>query len=98
MGQLLFCSHALAKKPYDIESASLNIYSLEEMSYYLIHNAEFVEMDFVGRTFCDWVRTEIKEEGLACKLEEALEQGVPSYEFARILFCLLYTSPSPRDS
>ena len=33
MGQLLFCSHALAKKPYDIESASLNIYSLEEMSY-----------------------------------------------------------------
>ena len=57
MGQLLFCSHALAKKPYDIESASLNIYSLEEMSYYLIHNAEFVEMDFVGRTFCDWVRT-----------------------------------------
>ena len=35
MGQLLFCSHALAKKPYDIESASLNIYSLEEMSYYL---------------------------------------------------------------
>ena len=56
MGQLLFCSHALAKKPYDIESASLNIYSLEEMSYYLIHNAEFVEMDFVGRTFCDWVR------------------------------------------
>ena len=85
MGQLLFCSHALAKKPYDIESASLNIYSLEEMSYYLIHNAEFVEMDFVGRTFCDWVRTEIKEEGLACKLEEALEQGVPSYEFARIL-------------
>ena len=85
MGQLLFCSHALAKKPYDIESASLNIYSLEEMSYYLIHNAEFVEMDFVGRTFCDWVRTEIKEEGLACKLEDALEQGVPSYEFARIL-------------
>ena len=76
MGQLLFCSHALAKKPYDIESASLNIYSLEEMSYYLIHNAEFVEMDFVGRTFCDWVRTEIKEEGLACKLEEALEQGL----------------------
>ena len=59
MGQLLFCSHALAKKPYDIESASLNIYSLEEMSYYLIHNAEFVEMDFVGRTFCDWVRTGI---------------------------------------
>lgn len=42
-------------------------------------------MDFVGRTFCDWVRTEIKEEGFACKLEEALEQGVPSYEFARIL-------------
>ena len=63
MGQLLFCSHALAKKPYDIESASLNIYSLEEMSYYLIHNAEFVEMDFVGRTFCDWVRTEIIQNG-----------------------------------
>ena len=63
MGQLLFCSHALAKKPYDIESASLNIYSLEEMSYYLIHNAEFVEMDFVGKTFCDWV-TCVKETGL----------------------------------
>ena len=38
MGQLLFCSHALAKKPYDIESASLNIYSLEEMRYYLMQN------------------------------------------------------------
>ncbi len=76
MGQLLFCSHALAKKPYDIESASLNIYSLEEMSYY------DPQCRICGDGLCrkDILRLgkngRIKEEGVfACKLEEALEQG-----------------------
>ncbi len=75
MGQLLFCSHALAKKPYDIESASLNIYSLEEMSYYLIHNAEFVEMDFVGRTFCDWVRTRDQRGRTCLQIRRGIRTG-----------------------
>ena len=35
MGELLLCGRELASVPYYIESISLNVYSLEEICYYL---------------------------------------------------------------
>ena len=36
MGELILCSHMLAAVPYYIDEASLNVYSLEELSYYIM--------------------------------------------------------------
>lgn len=85
MGQLILCTGEPAAVPYHMESTSVNIYSLEEMSYYLVHNAYFVDADFMCRGFCDWVRREAKEEELAEELSSCLERGKSLCEFAKIL-------------
>lgn len=85
MGQLILCTGEPAAVPYQLESTSVNIYSLEEMSYYLVHNMDFVDADFMCRGFCDWVRREAKEEELAEQLASCLERGEALHEFVKIL-------------
>ena len=85
MGQLILCTNRPAEVPYHMESTSVNIYSLEEMSYYLIHNTDFIDADFMCRDFCDWVRHELKEEELAEELQKCLKQGEAFHVFTGLL-------------
>lgn len=38
MGELILCRQSIAANPYFIEDGALNVYSLEELSYYIAHN------------------------------------------------------------
>ena len=38
MGELILCSQQLAAMPYYIENVSLNVYSLDELCYYIRNN------------------------------------------------------------
>ncbi|MDE6980006.1 MAG: hypothetical protein K2P60_01145, partial [Lachnospiraceae bacterium] len=60
MGELLLCSRELASIPYYIDAVSLNVYSLEEICYYLKHNKELVEPEFMDGELCEWIRQELK--------------------------------------
>ena len=68
MGELLLCSRELASIPYYIDTVSLNVYSLEEICYYLKHNIEVVEPEFMDGELCEWIRQELKMNSLADKL------------------------------
>lgn len=35
MGELLLCNEAIAAMPYYIEGVSINVYSIEELNYYI---------------------------------------------------------------
>ena len=48
MGELILCSEPIAAMPYYLEGVSLNIYSLEELSYYIMHNTYLIERDFMN--------------------------------------------------
>ena len=37
MGELLLCNEAIAAMPYYIEGVSINVYSIEELHYYIIN-------------------------------------------------------------
>ena len=37
MGELLLCNEAIAAMPYYIEGVSINVYSIEELNYYIIN-------------------------------------------------------------
>ena len=56
MGTLLLCSHGLASAPYYLESMALNIYSIEELCYYLKQNIDLVEPSFMDEELIDWIR------------------------------------------
>ncbi len=72
MGQLILCRTPRAKKPYYIESGQVNIYSLEELMYY-VQSARFVTRDdFMNDTFIGWVEQELKLPELAVLLRAKL--------------------------
>ena len=59
MGQLILCKSPRAKNPFYIESGKVNIYSLEELMYF-VQSARFVSRDdFMKPEFIDWIEQEI---------------------------------------
>ena len=56
-----FSSRSLARA-----AGSWNVYSLEELCYYIENNTYLLEKDFMTEELCTWVGKEIKNEKL-CK-------------------------------
>lgn len=75
MGELLLCGQELASVPYYIENALLNVYSLEELCYYLQNNTDLVEPSFMDAELISWIRTELKLTALSEQLTKIMEEG-----------------------
>lgn len=81
MGILYLCSHGLAFVPYYIETIALNIYSLEELCYYLKQNIDLVEPSFINDDLLVWIKEELKLSVLAEKLYELKKEDASLSEF-----------------
>lgn len=81
MGELILCNQMLAALPYYIDEASLNIYSLEELSYYIMHNVYLLGADFMNEELCTWIERELKQKAMAEQLREILRNGGTLLEF-----------------
>lgn len=77
MGELILCRQPLAATPYYIESASLNVYSLEELSYYIYHNTETLDEGFISDDLLIWITDELKFPGLSERLRALRESQAP---------------------
>lgn len=73
MGMLIFCSFKSAAKPYYLESAKQNIYSIEELCYFLQDNIYLLDENIMTAEFCDWLETELEADTLAAKLRSLME-------------------------
>ena len=60
MGELILCRMPIAGSPYYIEEKGINIYSLEELSYY-IANSTYLCFYEPSADLLDWKRTEGSE-------------------------------------
>lgn len=81
MGQLILCKNPRAKTPFYIESGKVNIYSLEELMYF-VHSARFVARDdFMRQEFIDWVEQEAGLSQLAQLLRQKLEENSSLKDF-----------------
>ena len=73
MGQLILCRTPRAQVPYYIESGQVNIYSLEELMYY-VQSARFVTRDdFMNAVFIGWIGKELQLPELAGLLRAKLD-------------------------
>lgn len=75
MGELLLCSSGIAPMPYYIESIALNIYSLEELCYYLKQNIDLADPSLMDDELIEWVRVQLKLPALAARLKKQKERG-----------------------
>lgn len=68
MGDLILCNYPIAAMPFYIEAFSGNIYSLEELCYYIEHNLLLMEEEFFEEDLFYWIEKEIGAKELAEKL------------------------------
>ena len=99
MGELLYCNEPIAAMPYYIEGLSWNIYSLEELCYYIENNTYLVERDFMNEELCTWVGKEVKNLKLAERLRDIMHMEGKLSEFVlAILVTCGYTSKEKINS
>ncbi len=68
MGKLILCKGAYAKRPYYISIGDVNIYSIEELNFYIANNLDIiVELD-LSKSLIDWIRDQLEMGDLADKL------------------------------
>lgn len=81
MGELILCHESIAATPYYIEELSINIYSLEELSYVISKNIYLVGNDMMSRELCRWVGKSLGMEQLGLELNKLCEEDAPLHIF-----------------
>ena len=80
------CLVKRAEHPYYIEKIQANIYSLEELCYYLSENVPLIDETIKNETLCDWLRDELGLDKLSRSLREQLEMPGDILRFVLPLF------------
>lgn len=81
MGDLILCNQMLAALPYYIDNASLNVYSMEELCYYIENNLFLLEEDFMSEELCTWIEKEMGLSEEADHLRNIRQNGGMLSEF-----------------
>ena len=81
MGELLFCHESIAALPYYIEGVGINIYSLEELCYYIMNHTFLLDAGFMNDELCTWIAQEMKAYKLADRLRDEMREGKKLSEF-----------------
>lgn len=68
MSGYILCQTKKAEVPYFIENISTNIYSLEELCYYLYHNLYLIDQTIINEGLCNWLSEQLNLTELAGKL------------------------------
>lgn len=69
MGKLIQCSSKIAKHPYCFPMTKTNVYSIEEVCYYIRNNIYMMQEEVFDRDFVEWLDKELEMETTAKKLE-----------------------------
>lgn len=86
MGDLILCNYPIAAMPFYMEAFSGNIYSLEELCYYIEHNVFLLEEDFLEEELFAWIEKEVGAKDLASKLRVAKQEDAEISELLLLLW------------
>lgn len=86
MSGYILCQTKKAEIPYFIENISTNIYTLEELCYYLYHNLYLVDQTIMNEGLCAWLQDELELPKLAAKLRAKLGKFVSAEDILYPVF------------
>lgn len=72
MGDLLLCNEPIAAMPYYVDSIGVNIYSIEELCYFISTNTFLLDKDFMNEELCVWIEKEVHLPKLAIGLRNIM--------------------------
>ena len=81
MSTLIYCANSIAASPFYIEEISLNVYSLEELSYYMLNNVYLLSTKLMSAELCNWIGRELKQPKLANELLAMVQNNSPLHIF-----------------
>ncbi|MCR5053906.1 MAG: tetratricopeptide repeat protein [Lachnospiraceae bacterium] len=81
MGEMILCRRPIAATPFYIEETSLNIYSLEELSYYIAENVYLLDGSLMTSELCNWIGRELSLKDLERELLDMLSENAPLHVF-----------------
>lgn len=76
MSKLILCIGSYAKTPYWVDRSELNLYSIEELCFYIRENVVLIDKEFMNIRLAEWVEQECKlpelgQDLLSCMREKA---------------------------
>ena len=72
MSELLFCHAPIASLPYYIEGLGINIYSMEELCYFIAGNVFLLDDSFMNEELCTWIEKQMGAYKLAENLRNVI--------------------------
>ena len=75
MSGFILCRSKYADKPYYISNMAINIYSMEELCYYIYNNVYLIGTDLVDEGLIKYIDEELSETELARQLELLVSQN-----------------------
>ncbi len=86
MGQVILCCGAYAKHPFFLKEECLNLYSAEELCYYVFENSYLLDDSFVSEKLADFIQTELQLPELAAQTRKWVGKKKSLGEFVKALF------------
>ena len=97
MGELLYCHESIAALPYYVEGIGMKIYSMEELSYYIMSNTFLLDHSFMCEELCTWVEKQMGLYKLAEQLRDIMRGNGLLSDFVLAILkphsCTGYTNP-----
>jgi len=84
--ELYFCLGKLSQTPYFLSGLGVNIYSMDELCYYLYENAYILDNDLFDIRLCDYIRDNLEMEEVSTLLKKMIREKKPLGEIVTTLF------------
>ena len=85
MGSVILCHSKKANKPFYLSDINLNIYTIEELCFYLCNNLYLLNHSILNKELCSWIDEELDMNHLAGNLIQTL----PSQSLVRFVVTIL---------
>ena len=87
MTNLILCNGKVASTPYNFQLTGDNVYTIEELCYYIYNNIYSITTSGFTKELASWIRDELSMEELAGKLEKLINDGNNLKDIAVTIMC-----------
>lgn len=100
MARVILCDTKTATTSYIFPNTKIEVFSYEELCYYVYNNIALISEEYVGKKMFDWIEKELGMEELALKLRVVKDKG--STDLTDLLTTILthkefYTIPEVKE-
>ena len=81
MGSLILCHKKRARQFFVIARVHMEIYTIEELCYYICNNLYLIDYTIINQQLCDWIGRELDMEELSEHLREELRKNCSMEQF-----------------